>query len=239
MKTIPTTLLLLSLLALSAVGASLTLTWTDNADNETSQQIERAIDGGNFVLLAEVGPNVETFEDNMVVPGVPNTYRVRAGNAGGWSDYSNEATATPIESPNSPTSLTIPAQSRLINISGRGQVGVDADIHIGGFVISGTQPLQVLIRGIGPGLSRFNVPGLLEDPQLTLFRNPQTEIASNDDWSGQDIADASAAVFAFSVPAGSKDAALLVTLDPGQYTVHLSGVGGSTGVALLEIYEVP
>ena len=82
-------------------------------------------------------------------------------------------------------------------------------------------------------------PGAVADPQITLFSG-QTTIGSNDNWGGgAELAAAFAKVGAFALPAASRDAALLVTLQPGGYTVQARGNGGTTGMAIVEIYEMP
>jgi hypothetical protein len=97
----------------------------------------------------------------------------------------------------------------------------------------------VLIRGIGPTLARYGVSGVLANPQLQVFQG-NTLLAQNDDWGGDTtLATVAAQVNAFALDANSKDAALLLTLPPGAYTAQVSGVGNTTGVALVEIYEVP
>ena len=98
----------------------------------------------------------------------------------------------------------------------------------------------MLFRSVGPGLAQFGVTGTLTNPALAVYRGSAV-VADNDDWGGgEDLAAAfrSVGAFALASPA-SRDAALLVTLQPGSYTAQLSGVGGTTGVALIEIYEVP
>jgi endo-1,4-beta-xylanase len=134
--------------------------------------------------------------------------------------------------------------SRLINLSTRGRVGTDANVLIGSFVIQGSGRLPILIRAIGPTLGPppYNVPGVLADPQIALYRG-DTKIAENNDW--REAANASAIeatmpkVGAFPIPADSKDSALLLELEAGAYTVHVSGVNNGTGVALVEVYVVP
>ena len=74
---------------------------------------------------------------------------------------------------------------------------------------------------------------------MTLFAGP-TERGGNDNWGGgSSLAAAFTQVGAFALAPDSRDAALLVTLEPGNYTVQVSGAGGTTGVALVEVYEVP
>lgn len=131
---------------------------------------------------------------------------------------------------------------KLVNLSTRGSVGRDGDILIVGVVVSGTSAKQLLIRGIGPALADFNVEGALADPKLALYQG-NTLVRENDNWSSTSDAGALAAtataVGAFPLPSGSKDAALLVYLTPGNYTAQISGVNATTGVALVEVYEVP
>jgi hypothetical protein len=97
-----------------------------------------------------------------------------------------------------------------------------------------------LLRGIGPALTAYGVSGVLADPKIELHQG-NALLAANDNWSGNSpIRVAAATTGAFALPDdASRDAALLVTLAPGAYTVQLSGADGGTGVGLLEIYEVP
>ncbi len=131
---------------------------------------------------------------------------------------------------------------RLVNLSTRGQVGTGGDIMIAGLVVSGTENKRVLIRGIGPALAAFGVGGALSDPVVTLLRG-STPVATNDDWSAQtgaaEIVTATQQAGGFALAAGSNDAALLMTLTPGAYTVQLSGFNNATGVGLIEAYELP
>ena len=132
---------------------------------------------------------------------------------------------------------TGPANSRLSSISSRAEVGVGGNILIAGFVVRGTEPKTILIRGVGPGLNAF-VTGAVANPKLELYRSA-TLINENDDWTDPAIATAAARSGTFAIAAGSRDAALLVTLQPGSYTAQVSGVAASTGVALIEVYEAP
>jgi len=129
---------------------------------------------------------------------------------------------------------------RLINVSTRARVGTGGDVPHIGFVIQGTLPKKVLIRAVGPTLSVFGVGGVLADPQLELFEGP-SRLLHNDDWNGStELGQAFSRVgaFGFADPL-SKDAAILVTLEPGAYTTVVSGVNGATGTVLVEVYEMP
>jgi hypothetical protein len=131
--------------------------------------------------------------------------------------------------------------SRAIALSTRGQVRTGDGILIGGLVVRGATPKRLLIRGSGPSLAALGVSGVLPDPVLTLFRGADI-VATNDDWSvGPHVSDVDAATLTTGVPAFTdpKDAALVLTLDPGVYTVQLTGKNDGQGVGLLEIYELP
>lgn len=128
---------------------------------------------------------------------------------------------------------------RLINVSARARVGADSEILIAGFTLVGTTSTTVLIRAVGPTLGNFGVVGALADPTLTLHRGDRVVHAS-DNWSGlAALATAADQVGAFTLPAHSADSCLLLTLPPGGYTALVRGAGNTTGVALVEVYEVP
>ncbi len=154
-----------------------------------------------------------------------------------------EATGTPSPTP-TPTPTPTPHGSgtaRFINISTRAQVGIGANILIPGFVITGPGTETLLIRGDGPSLSQFAVTGVLAQPTLGVY-NGSTLIASNIGWGTNAnpalIASTAAQVGAFAFKTGSADCALIVNLSAGNYTVQISGLNSSTGVALAEVYEV-
>ena len=130
--------------------------------------------------------------------------------------------------------------AKFVNISARTNVGPSEEVLIAGFVITGTAQKTILIRGLGPTLSSYGVIKVLADPQLRLFQGG-TIIATNDDWGGAAaLKNAAAAVGAVALAAdNSKDSALLATLPPGLYSVQVSGVGGTTGIALVELYALP
>jgi hypothetical protein len=132
--------------------------------------------------------------------------------------------------------------SSLMNLSCRARVGTGADILIAGFTISGAESKRILIRAVGPTLSNLGVTGTLADPKLDLIRQgapaATANIASNDNWDAT-LASTFAGVGAFALTPGSRDAALVVTLAPGSYTAQVSGVGNTTGVAIVEVYELP
>ncbi len=133
--------------------------------------------------------------------------------------------------------------NRMINISTRAFIGTDANIGIAGLVVRGQQPGRYLIRGAGPALTPFGVNGALANPILTLTTSLGAVVAVNDAWgsgaNAVEIAATATRVGAFPFALSSHDAALLVTLQPGNYTALVSGANGTTGVALIEVYEIP
>ena len=136
-------------------------------------------------------------------------------------------------------SAPAPSAPRLINVSARTQTGAGGDVLIAGFVVGGSTSKTVLIRAIGPSLAEYGVTGTLADPRLELYQG-DTRLFANDDWNGAEaLRSAVGATGAFSVADTSRDAALLATLAPGNYTAQVRGAPGTTGVVLVEVYEVP
>ena len=127
--------------------------------------------------------------------------------------------------------------TRLTNLSALNQVTVINRL-IAGFTIAGTGSKQVLIRAVGPGLTALGVGGALTAPRLELYNSSQVLMNSTEAWVSS-LTTTFSAVGAFPLTVGSKDAALLVTLPAGGYTVQVSGVAGATGLAIIEVYEVP
>ena len=134
---------------------------------------------------------------------------------------------------------------QLTNVSNRGVVGTGASVMIPGFVVDGEMDKTVLIRAVGPGLAQFNVTGYLVDPKLEVFISGEIEPipgAANNDWgdaaNSELVAAASNRIGAFPLEKGSADAVLLIRLEPGVYTIKASGVGATTGVALVEVYMI-
>jgi hypothetical protein len=121
----------------------------------------------------------------------------------------------------------------LVGISTRGQAQSGDNVMIGGFIIQGSAAQTVVIRARGPSLG---MAGSLADPTLTLVP-ASGPVVTNDDWqTAANAADLAASGFA---PANAKESALLITLNPGAYTTIVSGVGGTTGIAIVEVYARP
>ena len=134
----------------------------------------------------------------------------------------------------------ITAPVRLVNVSTSGFVGTGDRALVPGFFIGGAAPKRLLIRAVGPGLGQFGVTGFLADPQLSITPLDKAfNVAANDNWGGTTaLQNAFTQAAAFALPAGSNDAAVALTLPPGGYTVVVSGVGNTSGTALVEIYDL-
>jgi alpha-tubulin suppressor-like RCC1 family protein len=126
---------------------------------------------------------------------------------------------------------------RFTNLSARNKVGTGANILIAGFTLTGSGTRDVLIRAVGPKLSEFGMTGVLTDPKLEIYSGT-TKLTENDNWSSS-LATTFSYVGAFGLTAGSKDAAIIIPLTAGGYTVQVSGADGGVGEALVEIYELP
>jgi uncharacterized protein (DUF1800 family) len=127
------------------------------------------------------------------------------------------------------------ATSNAVNISTRGYVQTGDKVLIGGFIISGANPKKVLIRAIGPSLSAYNIAAFLADPILELHNGSGATIASNDNWRTSQQTE----IIATGLPPNDdRESALISMLNAGAYTVIVRGVNNTTGVALVEVYDL-
>lgn len=124
--------------------------------------------------------------------------------------------------------------TRLINVSTRGFVQTGDNVMIAGFILEGTNKEIVLLRGRGPSLAQNQVPNILANPSIELYDSSSKLIASNDNWeTNTNVANIRQTGLA---PTNSLEAALMVTLEPGPYTVILRGVGNTGGVGIVEAF---
>ncbi len=125
---------------------------------------------------------------------------------------------------------------RPINVSTRGRVLTGDSVMIGGFVIGGNRTRRVMVRAVGPSLTQSGVSGVLQNPTLELRDRAGALMAQNDDWT---TSDQSAAIAASPYkPKSDQESAIIMTLAPGPYTAIVRGVNGSTGVALVEVFDL-
>lgn len=127
----------------------------------------------------------------------------------------------------------IPTPGKLLNISTRLRVLTEDNVLIGGFIITGTEPKTVIARAIGPALGNFGIANPLADPTLEL--NGNGLVVSNDNWRDTQETEIAASGLA---PSEDLESAIIATLDPGAYTAIVRGVGGVTGVGLVETYDL-
>lgn len=133
--------------------------------------------------------------------------------------------------------LVPPPTGQLLNISTRMEVLQGDEVLIGGFIVTGSDPKKVIVRGIGPSLS---VNGPLADPTLELHQG-NTTLATNDNWKINDQTGQSqeAEIQATTIPPKSDlESAIVATLNPGSYTAVLAGKNGETGIGLVEVYDL-
>jgi hypothetical protein len=135
-----------------------------------------------------------------------------------------------------PTPPPIAARpSRALNISTRMPVLSGDNVLIGGFIITGPDPKRVLIRALGPSLSGFGVPNALPDPTLELRDNTGASVAFNNDWMESQAAEIQNSGLA---PSDVHESAMIRTLAPGAYTATVKGNGNTTGVGIVELYDI-
>ena len=164
---------------------------------------------------------------------IPGNYTVQVSDSSG-------GTGTVIAElyDSTPGSAFTAATPRLVNVSVLKQISAGTTLTAG-FVIGGSTAKTVLVRAIGPGLAAFGVSNFMPDPQLALFKD-SAPLALNDNWGGDpQLTNVGNSVGAFAITTtDSKDAMLLLTLAPGNYSAQVSGTG-TGGTALVEVYEVP
>jgi len=132
------------------------------------------------------------------------------------------------------------SDSELANISTRGIVQTGSNVMIAGFTLGGgSAGTDIAVRGLGPSLTSSGLNNVLADPTLEVHNANGTVMVSNDDWQSDPVSAVKLIAHGLALP-DSKEAGIYATLaPPGQFTAILSGVGGGTGIALVEIYHIP
>lgn len=172
-------------------------------------------DNGTYSVVMQASQVFDAL-GNSVAPGDIGSFTVTAG-------------PTPTPTPR-PVSL-----AQLLNISTRMDVQSGENVLIGGFIVTGNVTKEVILRAIGPSLTQFGVDGALADPVLELHRSDGSVITSNDNWKETQQAEIEAAGFA---PQNDLESAIIATLDPGAYTAIVSGKNATSGVGLVEGYDL-
>jgi hypothetical protein len=193
--------------------------------------------GGYFTTVVRLGPNV----DGQMIQ-----LRFRMGSdeavgAPGWriDTLTSQGVclgppSTPSPTPTAAPSPTPTPGAQAINLSTRMRVQTGANVGIGGFIITGTAPKHVLVRAIGPSLA-FNLPDALADPTLELHGPAPFVTIFNDNWRS----DQEPEIIATTIPPSNDlESAIVATLDPGAYTAVVSGKNNTSGVGLVEVYDL-
>jgi hypothetical protein len=132
--------------------------------------------------------------------------------------------------------VLLSCKTHLTNLSTRISVETGQSVAIAGFIVTGTQPKQIVIRGLGPTLTQEDgVSGALADPFLTLFDSNGKVLWTNNNWKDSQQAAIQETGLA---PTNDLESAILTTVEPGNYTAILSGKNGTTGIGLVEVYDV-
>jgi hypothetical protein len=135
---------------------------------------------------------------------------------------------------------SLPAPN-LVNISTRALIGTGEDVLIGGFIIQGSAPATVILRGIGYSLTAVGLTNAISDPVITVYDSAGGIVATNDDWFTSANAET---ISSFHLdPPNSIESALFLTLNPGSYTAIVQGFSdgtspAATGVGLFELYDL-
>jgi hypothetical protein len=197
--------------------------------------------GGYKTTVVRLGPNVNGQTINLRFRMVSDVFQ---GGAGWHIDTVTSLgiclvpipTPTPSPTPTAtptPTPTPTPSPAMLANISTRMRVGTGDNAMIGGFIVTGTQPKTVIVRGMGPSLP---VPGALADPVIEVHGSSGALLATNDNW--RDDPNQQHVIDSGIPPSNDLESALWGILNPGAYTVIVRGKNNTTGVALFEVYDV-
>ncbi len=212
------------LIAASALANTARFTWNPNQEPDIAgYRLYYGTVAKPYSFAVEVTGTTATVTG--LNKGVTYTFALTAFNTAG----AESAFCAPVNyTVGSPTPIPPAA---LANISSRTQVGVGNDVLIGGFIIEGVVAKKVALRALGQSLG---VADALSDPVLEVANSSGTVIVSNDNWNvpGQEVSALGLA------PADAREAALVVTLEPGAYTAIVSGKDGAQGVGLFDLYDL-
>ena len=228
-----------------APSGRIDVVWYDtrNSPNNVTSQLfySYSIDGGNTW-----SPNVAVSNPFNPFIGYPNQSKI-----GDYitvvsdDDSANVAYAATFNGEEDIYYVRIrPAAASLGNVSTRAFVQTGENVMIGGFIVQGTGPKRVIIRAIGPELTQYGIADALANPRLELHNGTGALIASNDDWqttilggiiTSNQVSDIQNSGHA---PTAVSESAIIANLQPGNYTAIVRGVNNTTGVALVEVYDL-
>lgn len=204
------------------ISRTVTLTWDASPSADVvGYRVHYGTHSGSYSNLLDVGSTTAADIANLI-DGTTYFFAITAYNA------ANEESV-----PSDEFMHTVNA-GVLLNISARSNVQDGDNVLIAGFIVGGSSRKTVVVRALGPSLAASGVTAPLADPALSLFGPTGNIIASNDNWRDGDVDGLTARNLA---PEADAESAVVITLPPGTYTAVVRGGGGSTGVALVEIYD--
>ena len=215
-------------LANSGVGGSLsdpTLTLFNGSGAQIAFNDDWMTSPDKQAIIDTTAPPTNAKESAIIATLAPGNYTAKVAGAG------NATGVALVEL----YDLDSFSSSTLANISTRGSVNQGENVLIAGYIVGGYKTQRVIVRAIGPSLAQFGVSGALEDPFLDLHNAQGTIIASNDDWQDtqeQELIDTTIP------PSDPFESAIVIDLQPGNYTAVISGLDGSTGIGLAEVYNL-
>lgn len=217
----------LPILIAEATAQSVTLSWDKNSEPDiAAYRIHYGTAAAPFSEVIEVKTTTGIVPN--LLTGVTYTFAVTAYNTA-WSEsaYSQPVSFTV-------GSTRVIPSAVLANISSRTFVQTGENVMIGGFIVDGIVAKKVALRAIGPSLASAGVSGALTDPVLQVINSAGSIVASNDSWNipGEQVSAIGLA------PADEREAALVATLPPGAYSAIVSGKAATTGIALVELYDL-
>jgi acetyl esterase/lipase len=194
-------------------------------------------------LYDSTGTLIESNDNRVAIPGIPNPLLPQNGSESLLMALLPPGSYTAVlEGVNSTTGVGLveiydvePVASQLANISTRGVAGVDGNEMIGGFIIGGTDPTRVIVTALGPSLGSVGISNFLPDPVLELHDGNGNLIGSNDNWKSNQQQQIQATGLA---PTNDLEAAIVATLPPGDYTAVTHDAHSSSGVALIEAFNL-
>jgi hypothetical protein len=212
--------------------------WLDtrNAANDTDSQLfySYSRDGGdtwsaNVAVSEPFNPFLGYPNQNKMGDYMSIVSDLRGGNVAYTATFNGEEDVYYVH--------VAPPSVKLLNLSTRARVLTGEQVLIAGFIVTGTDPKRVIIRGIGPSIN--GISGKLSDPTLEL-RQGSTPLANNDNWKTRpDGTSQQAEIEATTIPpTNDSESAIVMTLNPGAYTTTLSGKDGGTGIGIVEVYDL-
>jgi hypothetical protein len=197
------------------------------------------LDDANVFVATSLEPSPTATPTATATP-TPNPTATATTTPNPTATATPHGTATPIgtatPAPSATPSASPASPSRLANISTRMRVEAGDNVLIAGFIVEGSGNKRVILRAIGPSLAAFGIADPLQDPTLALNDSAGMLIAANDDWAGNP--NATEIMASGLAPADPYESALLLSLAPGSYTAVLRGKNVSSGIGLVEVYDL-